>query len=445
MKSFTEKQLQEQLQKDTPIPDVVEKKVHQAYLQIQSGQISQEEVIRSPYRWMKKASIALGCAAAAFFFCMILFLTNPVMAENLPGIGSLFSLLQDKVSFFGNFEDYATPLQSQTEDGLQSEDNLTPSDGQNTSEAFSQTYDGLTITLSEVYADPLAVYLTVLIENEEPFPDTFTDQWGNQTLCLSIQSKMDFRESEDENYYLPYYTEGSFLNENSYSCILRLPLQERLDYHDSQGYEEIPDQIHLDFSIEQVLGDLANPKHWDSGYTEEELAAMSDEEFNAVMSQMPEEYLTHPNKYEQYWYDGQWDFSLDLTVDKSRTQVIEINELNDKGVGLADVIVTPYELVVNDLYSPEVASYDYFCVALDADGNRLPYNDSFGNCAFYTVQDRDISTIDIYILDYIEYMDELKGDDNYYNNENKAPEDKWSTLLEERCFYHVTLHPDPVS
>ena len=41
MKSFTEKQLQEQLQKDTPIPDVVEKKVHQAYLQIQSGQISQ--------------------------------------------------------------------------------------------------------------------------------------------------------------------------------------------------------------------------------------------------------------------------------------------------------------------------------------------------------------------------------------------------------------------
>ena len=80
MKSFTEKQLQEQLQKDTPIPDVVEKKVHQAYLQIQSGQISQEEVIRSPYRWMKKASIALGCAAAAFFL-----LYDPVSHQ--PGHG----------------------------------------------------------------------------------------------------------------------------------------------------------------------------------------------------------------------------------------------------------------------------------------------------------------------------------------------------------------------
>ena len=106
----------------------------------------------------------------------------------------------------------------------------------------------------------------------------------------------------------------------------------------------------------------------------------------AVMAQMPEEYLDRPNKYENYWYDGSWDFSLDLTVDKSRTQVIEVNELNEKGVGLADVILTPYELVVNDLYAPEVPFYDYFCVALDANGNRLPYNDSFGNCAFYTVQ-----------------------------------------------------------
>ena len=445
MKSFAEKQFQEQLQKDTPVPDILEKKVRQTYLQIQSGQISQEETIRSPYRWIKRAGITLGCAAAAFFFCMILFLTNPVMAENLPGIGNLFSLLQDKVSFFGNFEDYATPLERSAEDGLESEDNLAAPDVENAPEAFSQTQDGLTITLSEVYADPLAVYLTVLIENDEPFPDSFVDQNGDQTLCLSIQSRLDFKESEDEDYFLPYYTEGAFLNDHSYSCILRLPLQERLDYQDPEGYQEVPDEIHLDFRVQQVLGYLADPQRWDSGYTEEELAAMSDEEFQAVMAQMPEEYLDRPNKYENYWYDGSWDFSLDLTVDKSRTQVIEVNELNEKGVGLADVILTPYELVVNDLYAPEVPFYDYFCVALDANGNRLPYNDSFGNCAFYTVQDRDISTIDIYILDYIEYMDELKGDENYYDNENKAPEDQWSTLLEQRCLYHTTLNLEPVS
>lgn len=429
MKSFAEKLFQEQLQKEVPIPDTVEKKARQAYLQIQSGQISQEEVIRSPYPWMKKASIALGCTAAAFFLCMILFLTNPVMAENLPGIGSLFSLLQDKVSFFGNFEDYATPLESPSTDGLETEDGLEAGESSvspDSSASFTQTYDGLTITLSEVYADPLAVYLTVLMENEEPFPDTLTDQWGNQTLSLYLQSKLDFQENPEEDAYLPYHTEGTFLNDSSYSCILRLPLQERLDYQDAEGYQEIPDQIHLDLGIQQVVGYRANPQIPDDAYTEETA-------------------LSYPNEYENYWYDGQWNFSLDLTVDKSRTQVIEVNELNEKGVGLADVILTPYELVVNDLYASDVQPYDYFCVALDANGNRLPYNDSFGDCAFYTVQDRDISTIDIYILDYIEYMDELKGDDNYYNNENKAPEDQWSTLLDQKCVYHTTLNLEPVS
>lgn len=56
-------------------------------------------------------------------------------------------------------------------------------------------------------------------------------------------------------------------------------------------------------------------------------------------------------------------------------------------------------------------------VALDANGNKLPYNDSVGNCNIFAIQDRDISTVDIYILDYIQYMDELKGEDNYNNNE----------------------------
>lgn len=88
--------------------------------------------------------------------------------------------------------------------------------------------------------------------------------------------------------------------------------------------------------------------------------------------------------------------------------------------------------------------YDYFLVALDANGNKLPYNDSNGNCNYFTIQDRDISTVDIYILDYVEYMDELKGEENYNNNENKPEEEKWSTLLNDRCFYHTTLNLTPI-
>ena len=79
---------------------------------------------------------------------------------------------------------------------------------------------------------------------------------------------------------------------------------------------------------------------------------------------------------------------------------------------------------------------------VDVNGNKLPYNDSTGNCNNFTIQDRDISTVDIYILDYTQYMDELKGPDNYNNNENKPEGQKWSDLLDQYAKYHKTLHFD---
>ena len=51
-------------------------------------------------------------------------------------------------------------------------------------------------------------------------------------------------------------------------------------------------------------------------------------------------------------------------------------------------------------------------------------------------------TVDIYILDYTQYMDELKGPDNYNNNENKPEGQKWSDLLDQYAKYHKTLHFD---
>ena len=92
-----------------------------------------------------------------------------------------------------------------------------------------------------------------------------------------------------------------------------------------------------------------------------------------------------------------------------------------------------------ELYA-EGSSSDCFMVALDANGNRLPYNESNGNCNNFAIQDRDISTVDIYILDYTQYMDELKGPDNYNNNENKPEGQRWSDLLDQYAKYHKTLH-----
>ena len=140
-----------------------------------------------------------------------------------------------------------------------------------------------------------------------------------------------------------------------------------------------------------------------------------------------------------YKYEGDWSFDIPVTVDDSQTEVMELNDTNDAGIGLRSVIRTPYELTVNELYE-EGSNSDCFMVALDANGNKLPYNDSVGNCNIFAIQDRDISTVDIYILDYIQYMDELKGEDNYNNNETKPEGQKWSDLLDQYAKYHKTLH-----
>ena len=92
MKSNLEQELQRQLRQEIEIPECIQKKSKQAYLKIKSGQIRQEEVLKTPLGWMKKTAIALGSVAAALLLCMVLFLTNPVMAQDFPVIGNLFSL-----------------------------------------------------------------------------------------------------------------------------------------------------------------------------------------------------------------------------------------------------------------------------------------------------------------------------------------------------------------
>lgn len=202
---------------------------------------------------------------------------------------------------------------------------------------------------------------------------------------------------------------------------------------------DVPKEFTLSLNLNKLIGMKAEPQYWDSGYTPEELENMSEEEWRNVMAQMPAEYQQHPNKFENFWYEGTWDFDIPITIDSSQTVTLDINETNDDGIGLKSVVKTPYELDVNVMYE-EGSNSNVFMVALDADGNKLPYIDTASSTDNFAIQDRDISTVDIYILDYGQYMDELKVEERYNNNENKPVEEKWSTLLDANAKYHKTIH-----
>ena len=467
-----EKNFQKKLQEETEIPVIVHERVNQAYRLIENNTAVQKKAPKEPYHWMKLGGrIAGGMAAVlavGFIFCAV----NPVMAKNLPVVGGLFEILQDNVSFFGDFSDHATTLEAvdtteKDTEGNSSEDTEAGQDMTKDDTAYTKTADGLTITCSEVYANSQAVYVTMQFKSDNPFPKTETfAESGTPVIDLDMTGGVDF--NSEASPVIDGQVEGQFLDDNTYACIFRYDLaQAAKDYTEyNEKYNEMTQQVLDEMGI--TMDDMDDET--DEGYAllEEFINKVSERggeyqkyikdieipdtfnlylditkvrglEANYEWSEADEEKYGTDAGY--YKYEGDWNFDIPVTVDDSQTEVLELNDTNDAGIGLKSVIRTPYELTVNELYE-DGSDSDCFMVALDANGNKLPYNDSAGNCNNFTIQDRDISTVDIYILDYTQYMDELKGPDNYNNNENKPEGQKWSDLLDQYAKYHKTLHFD---
>lgn len=459
-----EKDFQEKLQKDTEIPVIVHERINQAYRLIENNTAVQKKAPKDPYHWMKIGGRIAGGAAAVLLIAFVFYMTDPVMAKNIPVVGGLFETLQNNVSFFGDFADHATTLEAV--DGVETEENSQDSTAANAADtAYIKTADGLTITCSEVFANSQAVYMTMQFKSDTPFPQTETRaESGTPIIDLDMTGGVDFNPDADPS--IDGQVEGQFLDDNTYACIFRYDLaQVAKDYTEyNEKYDEMTQQV-LD---EMGITDADLSDETDEGYAllEEYVDKISErggeyrnyiknieipDTFNlhldiSAVKGMEADYQWSEDDFAKYGtdagyykYEGDWSFDIPVTVDDSQTEVMELNDINDAGIGLRSVIRTPYELTVNELYE-EGSNSDCFMVALDANGNKLPYNDSVGNCNIFAIQDRDISTVDIYILDYIQYMDELKGEDNYNNNETKPEGQKWSDLLDQYAKYHKTLH-----
>ncbi len=487
MKSFNNNEMdfQEKLQKDTEIPVIVHERINQAYRMIENDTAMQKKTPKDPYHWMKIGGRIAGGMAAVLAVGFIFYITNPVMAKNIPVVGGLFEILQDNVSFFGDFADHATTLEavdgtetkengntaSDREKGNQTESNTTGNEAAPNATAtkedtaYTKTADGLTITCSEVFANSQAVYMTMQLKSDTPFPETETiAESGTPVIDLDMTGSVDF--NADADPVIDGQVEGQFLDDKTYACIFRYDLaQASKDYTEyNEKYNEMTQQVLDEMGVTQ--DDLNDET--DEGYAllEEFINKVSERggEYQKYIKdiEIPDTFNLHlditkvrgleadyewsEDDYEKYGtdagyykYEGDWSFDIPVAVDDSQTEVLELNDTNDAGIGLKSVIRTPYELTVNELYE-DGSDSDCFMVALDANGNKLPYNDSAGNCNIFAIQDKDISTVDIYILDYTQYMDELKGPDNYNNNENKPEGQRWSDLLDQYAKYHKTLH-----
>ena len=481
---------------------------------------------------------ALGMTAAAAVFSAVC-ITNPAFAENIPLVGNVFERIGNSLGFSGNFSKYATPLEdenSSTEVGSTqnekeqntSSDNMntnaTESDNkenENTGSKWSQTYNGTTLTVSEVYCNDTALYISLIISMEEKIPNTLLTEDGTPWINLnngSIWMKCDFN---DGDMLVNAPLDGQLIDDHTFAGVLRIDNTEfTYDFAGEQRFNEawekfwkekgiddvynatneemaaaigiedaenvtiedavaegapdekdylkeikVPDQFTMKLSFPQIVGMLPEEETTtpeipqelrderdqavaDAGLNEDDYENFTEEQqetLRLIDQEMYNKYTKlypdvnkHPNKYENWWVDGDWDFTIPVEKNHAQTVTKEIQAVDSEGNGVTSLTKTPFEITMNE--SGDTA--DYFPVILDADGKPMSFGKFTGTANTVAISDRDISTVYVYLCESTEYMDELKG---YYwsdDYEEKAKTKTFKQLLDERAVASAEVHFD---
>ena len=501
-----------------------------------SGTVKSHKKFKAVYK------TALGLTAAAAVFSAVC-ITNPAFAENIPLVGNVFKQLGNSLGFYGDYSKYAKQLTDSTEDArsadadgsqegsnnsqnVQAEDQNTTendnSDKTKDNESYSKTVDGTTVTLSEVYCNELAMYLSMTIHTEDKFPDTFIRSDGKPNIKLSENSTVKYDYMDGKSNLFNAYLDGKMLDDNTYAGVLRIPVEDMtvddagwtkfyevrnaffkekgidVDSEDfsfdklaqTLGMDEysdeklpqvggpaisdyvkdikVPDRFTMELDLKDIVGALPenqdttpdipqdlrdeyNQKMAEHGISTDDADYESlteeqkDLEHQFFTEMWNEYYERYPeanegdNRYNSWTLKGDWKFNVDVEKNTSDTVEKDVNVVDENGDGVLSITKTPFEITMK-MQDPETK---YVAVMLDANGDILPDGGvANGNADTYAIQDRDVSTVYIYLCDYYEYMDELKG---YYwsdNYEEKAKTKTFKQLLDERAVAGTEVHFD---
>ena len=485
---------------------------------------------------------ALGLTAAAAVFSTVC-ITNPAFAENIPLVGNVFKQLGNSMGFYGDYSKYAKQLTESTEDtqsvdsdgsqaGSSNSQNAQAED-QNTTEnhnadktkdnqSYSKTVDGTTVTLSEVYCNEMALYLSMTIHTEDRFPDTFITSDGKPNIKLSENSTVKYDYMDGKSNLFNAYLDGKMLDDNTYAGVLRIPVEDmtvddagwtkfyevRNAFFKEKGIDvdsedfsfdklaqvlgmdeysdeklpqvggpaisdyvkdiKVPDRFTMELDLKDIVGTLPEDQDttpdipqdlWDE-YNQkmaEHGISTDDADYESLteeqkdlehqfFTEMWNEYFErYPeanegnNRYNSWTLKGDWKFNVDVEKNTSDTVKKDVNVVDENGDGVLSITKTPFEITMK-MQDPETK---YVAVMLDANGDIMPYGGvANSNADTYAIQDRDVSTVYIYLCDYYEYMDELKG---YYwsdDYEEKAKTRTFKQLLDERAVAGTEVHFD---
>lgn len=504
-----------------------------------TGTAKSHKKFKTVYKTVYKTALGLTAAAAVFSAVCI---TNPAFAENIPLVGNVFKQLGNSLGFYGDYSKYAKQLTDSTEDAELADTDESQEDGgnpqsaqaedQNTTEnnnadktkdneSYSKTVDGTTVTLSEVYCNEMALYLSMTIHTEDKFPDTFITSDGKPNIKLSENSTVKYDYMDEKSNLFNAYLDGKMLDDNTYAGVLRIPVEDMTvddagwtkfyevrnaffkekgidvdseefsfdklaqalgmdEYSDAKLPQvggpaisdyvkdiKVPDRFTMELDLKDIVGTLPenqdttpdipqdlrdeyNQKMAEHGINTddadyesltEEQKDLEHQFFTEMWNEYFERYpeaIEGNNRYNSWTLKGDWKFNVDVEKNTSDTVKKDVNVVDENGDGVLSITKTPFEITMK-MQDPEAK---YFAVMLDANGDIMPYGGVSNSNNTYAIQDRDISTVYIYLCDYYEYMDELKG---YYwsdDYEEKAKTRTFKQLLDERAVAGTEVHFD---
>jgi hypothetical protein len=447
-KYFSDDEFRKVLGADLRDSDIIDMRIEETYRMIRNAEKkAKKKTGRGKNPW-KGIGIGLGCAAATLMLAVGFCAMNPVMAKEIPILGGLFAKVADVFSFGRLPEEETTELHTVEGEDLPEKEEA--------DESYQKADNGIRVTLTEEYASNQAVYVGMRIENEAEFPEMMVMADGTQNLRLKTMEHYSFRTNDAEEYsYNERDVEGTFEDAYTFIGIMRIDYSEidvdeskyqaALQEAEARGEElwltdenysdymekyEVPENFTMDLEITQIIGYLAEPAEPEGMKSGAEQEQMSEEEWKDYMMTLPEEWYQFPNQYENWWKDGSWKFDLAIAQKDSNARLIPVNETNADGIGVESLELSSVEMTLHII---EPAGTLTFAVALDADGNKIESGSS--NADELAIEGHDISKVYIYVCDYDEYMNEIKG----YGVPGNHSDRSFQEVLEERALFKTVV------
>mgnify|MGYP001322888815 CR=1 FL=1 len=146
------------------------------------------------------------------------------------------------------------------------------------------------------------------------------------------------QEMEDDEYYLPGDFIGKLGVERSYEKQLR----------GEKGVEVLLRDAHGRIQGNYMEGKFVDD-HTFAGMLRVDLSSLETEPTDTFTCHMALDSIRFDNVNfkvaDEKIYEGNWDFDLNVKLDTKDTQTVEVNEVNDDGVGLEKVVKTRYESI----------------------------------------------------------------------------------------------------